>query len=487
MEIVAKLKPNRSDSDRLLDLSNIEAEQALLGIIMVDNKIYEEVAEFLRAEHFFEPVHQDLYQDIGNILSKGLNASIISLKNKYDRDSRLENLGGGEYLHNLAAKGTTLENTKNVARVIYEYALKRNLVAISREMMEDIYSSEVYSGPEEYIEATEQKLFNLATVGDHHKSFIHVSGTAANVLEAIDRARKNPGNVSGVSTGFHDLNEILGGFQKSDLVIMAGRPGMGKTAFALNLALNAAEYFHRIAQSGGESKSVGFFSLEMSKEQLVQRLLASKAKVSSDKLTKGSLSQNDLKNLKRSVEQITELPIFLDDTPALSIAAIRTRARRLVRKHNLGILFIDYLQLIRGTTKTENRVLEITEISQTLKAIAKEFNIPVISLSQLSRASEQRTDKRPMLSDLRDSGSIEQDADIVIFLYRDSYYNSIRGNNNEATSNTENSGGMNQNDIEIILAKHRNGPVGKVALHFDPQYSRFTNKASNNYNSFTEE
>ncbi|MDR0329856.1 MAG: replicative DNA helicase [Rickettsia sp.] len=462
--------------------ANVQAEQMLIGAILVNHDYLNTVSEFLRPDHFFEPIHQKIYNAIEVITKKGLIATPVTLRSMLERDELFQQLGGSDYLNKLATLSMMVINPLDYGRIIYDLAVRRNLIQIGEEVVNNAYDSSLEYDASQQIEHAEGKLYNLASEGVNEKSFVKIATALSESLASINRAMKNSNHVIGVSTGLIDLDNELSGFHNSDLVVIAARPAMGKTAFAINLAVNACNSMQ--LKNNGEEKerqSVGFFSLEMSSEQLTTRLLSMRTNIDSSSLRTGHLTEEDYNRLRREAIDLSSLPFFIDDTPALSIAAIRTRARKMKRKHNLGILFIDYLQLIRGINKPDNRVNEISEITQGLKAIAKELNIPVIALSQLSRAVELREDKRPILSDLRESGSIEQDADIVMFIYREGYYLASKEPSSSdakyAEKHAEWLSNLNQvyNIADIIIAKHRNGRVGRVKLHYDGQYSKFSN------------
>lgn len=462
--------------------ANIQAEQMLLGVILINHDSLNHVSEFLRAEHFFEPIHQKIYTAIEVITEKGLIATPVTLKSMLDRDEVFQEVGGLDYLGKLATLSMMVINPRDYGKIIYDLALKRNLIQIGESIVNSAYDSTLEYDSTSQIEHAEGQLYSLASEGVNEKSFIKLNSSLGESLASINRAMKNPNHVIGISTGLLDLNKLLSGFQNSDLVVLAGRPSMGKTAFAINLAVNACKALQlKNAQASKEDKSteqaVGFFSLEMPSEQLATRILSMSTEIDSSDLRTGNVGEENYNRLRKEAAILSELPFFIDDTPALSIAAIRTRARKLKRKHNLGILFIDYLQLIRGTTKTDNRVTEISEITQGLKAIAKELNIPVIALSQLSRAVELRVDKKPMLSDLRESGSIEQDSDIVMFIYREEYYLTRQEPSpSDAAKYADwcTKLGEVHKVADIIIAKHRNGPIGSIPLFYDSQYSKFS-------------
>lgn len=459
--------------------ANVEAEQMLLGAIMINNEAINRVVEFLRPEHFYESIHQKIYQAINTILDKGMSATPTSLRSMIGHDEQFQKAGGNEYLTKLATIAVTVINVYDYGHIIYDLAIRRNLINIGEDIVNTAYASGIDHSSSSQIEDAEHHLFQLASDGSIERGFIKMKDSVTNSLNMINIAMKNDDHITGTTTGLIDLDKKLSGFHKSDLVILAGRPSMGKTALAINLAINACRHLmgkHHI--SDGVMPSVGFFSLEMSSEQLTTRILSMQTSIDSSSLKSGRVSEEHYNDLRKEALELSNFPFFVDDTPALTIGAIRTRARRMQRKHNLSILFIDYLQLIRGNnSKSENRVLEISEITQGLKALAKELNIPIIALSQLSRAVEQREDKRPMLSDLRESGAIEQDADIVMFIYRDEYYMARKEPAMGTPQHSEWLEKLNQvhNIAELIIAKHRNGPIGTVQLFYDASYSRFGN------------
>lgn len=465
-----------------IELSNLEAEQSLLGTIILNNEYLSRVLEFLLPEHFYEPAHQKIYaQIIHNVEKVSIVANQITLKQFFENDENIKAIGGAKYLSTLLATASGIFDIADYGRIIYDLALKRKLVMIGEDVVNRVYKTENNLSAQDQIEQAEANLFDLAEKGGNGKSdFRNISFSIKETLDKTLLARKRDSHISGVSTGFADLDKMLSGLQQSDLFILAGRPSMGKTAIAINIAVNACKYLNPDLDDKKNLKAVGFFSLEMSSDQLASRILSMECSINATKFRTGQLSENEWEVVATRSAEIAKMPFFIDDTPALSISAIRTRARRMLRKNNLGLLVIDYLQLIRGTSSrsAENRVQEVSEITQGLKAIAKELNIPVIALSQLSRAVEQREDKRPQLSDLRESGSIEQDADVVAFIYRDSYYKErTRPPENEVDKFQKWKNEMQQvaHKAEFIIAKQRNGPVGSVELFFDAEFTRFGN------------
>ena len=462
---------------------NILAEQMLLGSILTNNESYHRISDLLQAEHFYEPVHRRIFEAITIYIDRGMLANLVTLKSHFEQDVSLKEMQEGEYLAQLSALAATIINVNDYAKTIVDLAIRRTLINLGEDIVNDAYSPDIKTTAIEQIEKAEQELFNLSTLGrDTSSNFRAIKASLGDALEKIQQAYKQKESVTGISTGFVDLDKVLCGLQDSDLLILAGRPSMGKTALAVNIALNASQYMQSMKKKTEESDkpmSVGFFSLEMSSEQLATRMISISSEVNGGKLRSGQISEMDFTKLVKASKDLAELSFFIDDTPAISISALRTRARRMKRKNNLGLLVIDYLQLLKGSSKSSegSRVQEISEITQGLKAIAKELNIPVIALSQLSRAVEQREDKHPLLSDLRESGSIEQDADIVMFIYREEYY-LVRKQPKENTPEHEKwQLEMNKvtNVSEVIVAKQRNGPVGSVKLHFDSNTTKFGN------------
>ncbi len=459
---------------------NQDAEQGLLGALLVDNRSYEKIGDFLRSEHFFLPAHQRIFDAVVKMIDRGQTASPVTLKNYFEKDDDLKDVGGAEYLADLAASVVSVINAVDYARTIYDLHLRRSLISIGEEVVNEAFDHDIDTAATDTIEMAEARLYELAETGEVKGSFVTLRTSVLAAIEHAEKAYKSDGNVTGVTTGLIDMDKILGGLQNSDLVILAGRPSMGKTALATNIAFAAANKF---AESGGaEGAITGFFSLEMSADQLASRILADQSNIASDAIRKGTIKQEDFRAFAEASQRLSQVPLYIDDTPSLSISAIRTRARRLKRQHGLGLLVVDYLQLLRGTGSKQgldNRVQEVSEITRGLKAIAKELQIPVLALSQLSRQVEQREDKRPQLSDLRESGSIEQDADVVMFVYREEYYLSRA----EPEPGTEKHMKWQErcdkalNVGECIVAKARHGPIGTVRLQFNPTFTRFSDLA----------
>jgi len=456
---------------------NGEAEQGLLGALLVDNRAYEKVSDFLKAEHFYAPVHGRIFAVIAKLIERGQIASAVTLKAAFADDEDLTHLGGSAYLADLAASVVSIQSVADYGRMIFELHLRRELIGLGDEITVSANKHEIEVSPLDQIENAERKLYELATVGDTGGGFIAFSTSLAKAIGLAEAAYRRDSHISGVTTGLADLNSKLGGLQPSDLLILAGRPSMGKTALATNIAFNAAQAY---AESRGkEGAMVAFFSLEMSAEQLATRILAEVSLVPSEKIRKGEVKDFEFRRFVEASQKLASVPFYIDDTPALSIAQVRTRARRLQRKDGLGLIVIDYLQLLRGSgtgKAAESRVLEISEITRGLKALAKELKVPVLALSQLSRAVEQRDDKRPQLSDLRESGTIEQDSDVVMFVFREEYYIERKqppeGTPDHATWQSEME--RAHNVAEVIIGKQRHGPIGTVRLHFNGQFTRFS-------------
>jgi replicative DNA helicase len=465
---------------------NEEVEQALLGALLVNNRSLEKVSEFLRPAHFYNAVHGRIYEAIVKFVERGQDASPATLKNYFEKDTDLQNAGGGQYLADLAAQVVSVVNVEDYGRNVYESHLRRALIALGEDVVNAAYEHDVDVTASAQIEGAERRLFDLATAGDVKGGFVAFSESLTRAITQAQLAYQREGSITGITTGLADMDKKLGGLQRSDLVILAGRPAMGKSALATNIAVAAARAY--LDSNGKEGAVTGFFSLEMSAEQLATRVLADMSSVSSDKIRRGEVRDTDFHKFVEASQSLSRLPLFFDDTPALTISAIRTRARRLKRQHGLGLIVVDYLQLLQGSGNgrgEQNRVLEISEITRGLKAIAKELDIPVLALSQLSRAVESRDNKRPQLSDLRESGSIEQDADVVMFVYREQYYLEREQPAQKAEETGERFAARHDdwmkrmeqahNIAECIIAKQRHGPIGTVKLYFDGEFTRFSN------------
>ncbi len=466
---------------------NQEAEQGLLGALLIDNRAIERISEIVQSLHFYVPVHQRIYDAIFTMSERGQSATPVTLKNYFEDDPDLQELGGANYLAELAGSVLSVVNVEDYANRIYDLYMRRELISLGEEVVNESYSHSLETDSEGIISQAEAQLFSLAENGSGKGGFVTLRDSVAVAIEHAEKAYNSDDGLTGVTTGLIDMDGKLGGFQKSDLLILAGRPSMGKTAFSTTMAYNAAKAY---AESGGERGAVtAFFSLEMSSDQLAGRMLAMESGVSGDSIRKGTIQQSDFRAFVEASQSMAQIPLYIDDTPALSISAVRTRARRLKRQHGLGLLIVDYLQLLRGTgsrQSNESRVQEVSEITRGLKAIAKELNIPVLALSQLSRAVEQREDKRPQLSDLRESGSIEQDADVVMFIYRDEYYLSRAEPEVGTDKHMEWQEKMERahNVGECIVAKARHGPIGTVRTFFDPNLTKFTDLAEDRKRQF---
>ncbi|MCB9973104.1 MAG: replicative DNA helicase [Rhodospirillales bacterium] len=455
---------------------NQEAEQGLLGALMTDNQALEKINDFLRPEHFFFPAHMRIYKAIETLIDRGQVADATTLKNYFELDKDLAPVGGADYLFSLAANFGFVFNVSNYARTIYDLHMRRELIRLGRDVVDESFEHKLEKSPGDLIEETETRLFHMAETGTGDKGFVTIRDSVNKAIAMAEQAFHRESQVSGVTTGLRDLNEMLGGLQPSDLLILAARPSMGKTSLAMNIAYNAAKAY---AQNDGGARTC-FFSLEMSSDQLAGRLLAERSGISSAEIRKGTVKKHELQQFIEASHELSQIPLYIDDTPALSIGAVRTRARRLKRQHGCDLIIVDYLQLLRGSGSAQsesNRVQEVSEITRGLKAIAKELNVPVLALSQLSRAVEQREDKRPMLSDLRESGSIEQDADIVMFIFREEYYlerSQPDIDHAEKYASWQERMDKVHNVAEVIVAKQRHGPVGTVRTFFDPKLTRFS-------------
>ncbi|MGE5517784.1 MAG: replicative DNA helicase [Bacteroidota bacterium] len=476
---------------------NYEAEQALLGAILLNNRAFEKVSEFLRSEHFADPVHGRIYAACGKLIERGQIANPVTLKTYFEGDGGLSEIGGTQYLAQLANAVVSIINAEDYGKLIHDLHLRRELIALGEDMVNDAFDAQIERPAMDQIGTAEAKLYDLATTGETEGGFEAFGSVLVETIKQAEEAHKREGKLSGVPTGLIDMDTRLGGLHPSDLLILAGRPSMGKTSLATNIAFNAAKAYREELDPLGNKKSVdgalvAFFSLEMSSEQLAGRILAEQAEVSSHKIRQGEMNNEEFERLVIAAQELNRLPLYIDDTPALSISAVRTRSRRLKRQHGLGLIVVDYLQLLRGSaTHSENRVQEVSEITRGLKALAKELSVPVIALSQLSRAVEQREDKRPQLSDLRESGSIEQDADVVMFVYREQYYleraePGRRPEESEEKFNERYDSWHKRlmevvNTAEVIIAKQRHGPVGTVRLSFQGEFTKFGNLDNHHY------
>jgi replicative DNA helicase len=451
---------------------NSEAEQLLLGTLLYNNAPFEKVSEFLKSDHFANPIHQEIYTAIQKFIERGHVADPITLKGYFNQQTEeIET-----YLINLAANANHIIDVEHYARIIYDLFLRRQLIALGSDVVTEARRIDNDKTTNEQILDIEQKLFYLATQQDSKRGALPFKAALIEAIQTAKKAFQSDRKIVGVTSGLKSIDDYLGGFHNSDLIILAGRPSMGKTALATTIAFNSAKAH---LENRVEGAGVLFFSLEMSSEQLATRLLAAEAQVSSEKIRRGELTNDSFERFIEISRRLESMNLFIDDTPALSVSSLRSRARRLKRQHNIGFIIIDYLQLLTtGRHSGDNRVNEISEISRSLKAIAKELNVPIIALSQLSRAVEQRDDKRPQLADLRESGSIEQDADVVMFVYREEYYLARKEpNNDDIKKYSEWTDRIQKvaNTAEVIIGKQRHGPVGTVRLHFDGRFTRFSN------------
>jgi len=462
---------------------NVEAEKALLGAIFANNRAYEAVSEYLKPEHFALLPHGEIFGAAGRLIERGQIADSITLQRHFEQEESLAEIGGPAYLDEVTASAVTVINASEYGRIIYDLFLKRELINLGEDVVNRAYSGDVEHNATDQIETAEQYLYDLATAGEYEGGFQPFKDSIVKAIDLAEAAHKRAGKLAGVTSGFRDLDQLLGGLHPSDLLILAGRPAMGKTALATNIAYNAA---YTYKQTGGEEGAVvGFFSLEMSSEQLAARILSEQSNISSNRMRKGELDDDEFSRLVMASQTLHQIPVFIDDTPALTVSALRTRARRLKRQHNLGLIIVDYLQLISGSAGSRNdgRVQEVSEITRGLKTLAKELEVPVIALSQLSRQVENREDKRPQLADLRESGSIEQDADVVMFIYRDEYYiekaepkqrpDEDAGKLATRIASWEDRLARVRNIAEVIVSKQRHGPVGLIKMMFDGAYTRF--------------
>ena len=473
---------------------NVEAEASLLGALMIDNRLVEDVQLKLRPDHFFEPLHGRIYEAILRMTDANRVANPVTLRPLFEADEAIKEVGGPAYLAQLTGSGAAVIGARDFAQQIYDLALLRALIGVGRDLVEGALDTSEDVAPLAQIERAETELYKVAEEGGAEGRARSFGEAAMDSIRNAEAALNRGGGLTGITSGFTGLNSRIGGLQRSDLIIVAGRPGMGKTALATNMAFAAAERFLQDQADGIEpTKAAGapiaIFSLEMSSEQLVTRVLSEQSQVTAEQIRTGSLGRQEFASFARTAERLHSLPFYIDDTPGLTIAALRTRARRLKRQKGIGLIVVDYLQLLSGTGRgaNDNRVQEISEISRGLKQLAKELDVPVIGVSQLSRAVEQREDKRPQLADLRESGSIEQDADIVLFVYREEYYlkahepkHPIPGDSAEVFSafeEWESKHSQVAGMAELIIAKNRHGGTGKERLRFEGRFTKFSDPA----------
>src|SRR5579863_1909402 len=481
---VLKLAPEAGTPAFRTAPHNIEAEQSLLGAILVNNDAFYRVSDFLEPKHFFEPIHQTIFETASSLIRMGKVATPVTLKTFLPADTDLGGMTVSQYLARLAAEATTIINAQDYGRTIYELSLRRDLIRIGEDMVNVAFDAPVDFAPKNQIEDAERRLYELAESGRYEGGFQRFSQALAVAVDMAAKAFQRDGKLSGIATGLRDLDTKMGGLQPSDLIVLAGRPGMGKTALATNIAYNIAKAHRAELQADGTQKTVnggivGFFSCEMSAEQLATRIIAERTGIPSSHIRRGGITEGDFEKIRDYSIELQSLPFYVDETGGLSISQLTARARRLKRQKGLDLLVVDYIQLLQGTGKrADNRVQEVTEITTSLKALAKELNVPIIALSQLSRQVESRDDKRPQLSDLRESGSIEQDADVVMFVFREEYYHQMRKpmeSNREKFDEWLAEGNRVDGKAEVIIGKQRHGPTGTVELQFEGAVTRFSN------------
>ncbi|HSH63875.1 replicative DNA helicase [Methyloceanibacter sp.] len=463
---------------------NVEAEQALLGAILVNNEAIDRVSSFLKPTHFYDALHGRIYEGASKLILGGKRATPITLKTFFQADEPVGELSVPQYLGRLAANATTIINAEDYGRTVYDLAIRRELIGIGEQMVNTAFDSPIDAPPAVQIEEAEQALFEIAETGKYGSGFEPFSAALTDAIDMAANAYRRDGGLSGLATGFTDLDHRMGGLQPSDLIIVAGRPSMGKTALATNIAYHVAKSY----KPGEESENaldgavVGFFSLEMSAEQLATRIISEQAYIPSERIRRGRIDSDEFDRIVEVSQELQTLPLYIDQTGGISVAQLAARARRLKRQRGIGLVVVDYLQLLSGSSRraSEGRVQEVTEITTSLKALAKELHVPVLAVSQLSRQVEQREDKRPQLADLRESGSIEQDADVVMFVFREEYYVERRQprENTEEHRTWQEEMNMVTGKAEVIIGKQRHGPTGTVMLQFTPEYTRFSNLAS---------
>jgi len=455
--------------------NNIEAEQAVIGSIMLSNEIFDDINMLITSKNFFDPMHQKIFSACEKLIYSGMLANPITLKNYFENEK--DDLNIPDYLVKLTKFSTSSRQATEYSKLIYDLYVKRELIKISENIIDAAKQNDLENDGQKIIENYEKSLFDLAEKGSFSSSLIKFDEAMKLTIEMASNAYKNEEGVVGVPTGLKDIDDRLGGLHKSDLVIIAGRPSMGKTALATNIAFNASKKI----QEDEKKSSVAFFSLEMSSEQLSTRILAEQSRIKSNDIRRGKISEEEFDKFIETSKNISELPLYIDETPAISIAALSNRARRIKRLYGLDLVVVDYIQLMTSSRTYEGRVQEISQITQGLKALAKELSVPVLALSQLSRAVEQRDLKKPQLSDLRESGSIEQDADVVMFVFREAYYLEKQEPRPATVEHAEWQAKMNEvtNLAEIIIGKQRHGPTGNIMLEFEAMFTKFKDYQSN--------
>ena len=463
---------------------NVEAEQALLGAILVNNEACDRVSSFLKPEHFFDALHGRVYDHAAKLIWAGKRATPITLKTFFQADDAVGELSAAQYLGRLAANATTIINAEDYGRTIYDLAIRRHLIQIGEDMVNKAYDAPIDAPPAVQIEDTEQRLYELAETGKYGSGFEPFTSALTDAIDMAANAYRRDGGLSGLATGFSDLDQRMGGLQPSDLIIVAGRPSMGKTALATNIAYHVARSFKRDPHSGDamDGAVVGFFSLEMSAEQLATRIISEQSYIPSERIRRGRIDADEFDRIVEVSQDLQILPLYIDQTGGITVAQLAARARRLKRQRDVGLIVVDYLQLLSGSSRraAEGRVQEVSEITTGLKALAKELHVPILALSQLSRQVENREDKRPQLADLRESGSIEQDADVVMFVFREEYYVERRQprENTEEHKKWQEEMELVTGKAEVIIGKQRHGPTGTVRLQFTPEFTRFSNLAA---------
>ena len=495
---LANLETNNNDKN-IDKLTNIDAEIAVIGCLLWDNRSYEKIADFLDSKHFADENNRQIYDIIKKLLDQNILVTPITLKN-YLEENNSEGLSNFNYLNQIKDSAPSSHNAFHYAKLVHDLFIKRSIISIGNEMIHETFDNNLEG--ENLIEKAENNLYNLSQSGNIDRNHLSFKEALKNAIDIIDSSFKKDGKISGIPSGLRDLDTKLGGLHNSDLIIIAGRPSMGKTALGTNIAFNAAKSFKESVDENNnkvlvDGAKVAFFSLEMSHEQLATRILAEQSKISSDKIRKTEFNKEDFKKIAQVSRDLQNLNFFIDDNPILTIPTFRTRARRLKRQHDINLIIIDYLQLMSGTSnRNDGRVQEISEITRGLKSVAKELNIPIIALSQLSRQVEQREDKRPQLSDLRESGTIEQDSDVVMFIYRESYYLERMEPIRKAEEADDKYLEKHQrwrdlcenayDTAELIIAKQRHGPIGTIKAHFDPNFTKFSDLSKTNYDNIME-
>ena len=492
-------KENQEISEKF---QNFDAEIAVIGCLLWDNKSYEKIADFLIEDHFIDLNNKNIFKTIKRLLDKNILVTPITLKNYLEENDK-DSFDNYTYLNQIKDSAPSTQNAYQYARLLYDLHIKRSLIGIGKNIIQDTISNEEDLEGINLIENAENDLYNLSQTGSSDRKYSLFGEALKKAIDVIDQSFKREGKIAGLPSGLKDLDKKLGGFHNSDLIIIAGRPSMGKTALGTNIAFNAAKKFKEKEDEFGNKTTIdggkiAFFSLEMSSEQLATRVLAEQSKISSDKMRKAELNKEDFKKIAKVSSELENLNLVIDDNPILTIPSLRTRARRLKRIYDIDMIIIDYLQLMSGSQNVRNdgRVQEISEITRGLKAIAKELNIPIIALSQLSRQVEQREDKRPQLADLRESGTIEQDSDVVMFIFRDSYYlermepikkpDEQNDRYNERHQRWRELCESRYNISEIIIAKQRHGPIGTIKTHFDPNFTKFSDLTRTEYDNIIE-